>query len=61
MHIQTPIIAMTKADIVREGMRLGVDFSRTVSCYQADAAGPCLRQMRCLPAARRGLYGGRRA
>ena len=39
MHIQTPIIAMTKADIVREGMRLGVDFSRTVSCYQADAAG----------------------
>jgi len=39
MHIQTPIIAMTKADIVREGIRLGVDFSRTVSCYQADAAG----------------------
>ena len=39
MHIQTPILAMTKADIVREGMRLGVDFSRTVSCYQADAAG----------------------
>jgi 7-cyano-7-deazaguanine synthase len=39
MHIQTPIIAMTKADIVREGLRLGVDFSRTVSCYQADAAG----------------------
>ena len=39
MHIQTPIIAMTKADIVREGMRLGVDFSRTVSCDQADAAG----------------------
>ena len=39
MHIQTPIIAMTKADIVREGMRLGVDFSHTVSCYQADAAG----------------------
>jgi len=39
MHIQTPIIAMTKADIVREGIRLGVDFSRTVSCYQADAEG----------------------
>ena len=32
-------IAMSKADIVREGVRLGVDFSRTVSCYQADAEG----------------------
>jgi len=30
---------MSKADIVREGLRLGVDFSRTVSCYQADAQG----------------------
>ncbi len=39
MHIQTPIIAMTKADIVSEGIRLGVDFSRTVSCYQADSEG----------------------
>ena len=39
MHIRTPIIAMSKADIVREGVRLGVDFSRTVSCYQADADG----------------------
>jgi 7-cyano-7-deazaguanine synthase len=39
MRIRTPIIAMSKADIVREGVRLGVDFSRTVSCYQADAEG----------------------
>jgi 7-cyano-7-deazaguanine synthase len=39
MHIETPIIAMTKGDIVREGIRLGVDFSQTVSCYQADADG----------------------
>ena len=39
MHIRTPIIAMSKADIVREGVRLGVDFSRTVSCYQADPDG----------------------
>ena len=30
---------MSKADIAREGDRLGVDFSRTVSCYQADAEG----------------------
>ncbi len=37
--IRTPIIKMSKADIVREGTRLGVDYTMTVSCYQADAAG----------------------
>jgi 7-cyano-7-deazaguanine synthase len=30
---------MSKAQIVREGVRLGVDYSLTVSCYQADAQG----------------------
>jgi len=39
LHIQAPLLRMSKADIVREGMRLGVDFSMTVSCYQADAEG----------------------
>jgi 7-cyano-7-deazaguanine synthase len=39
LRIHAPLIAMSKADIAREGLRLGVDFSRTVSCYQADAAG----------------------
>ena len=37
--IHTPIIDMSKADIVREGTRLGVDYGLTVSCYQADADG----------------------
>ena len=37
--IHTPIIQMSKADIVREGTRLGVDYGLTVSCYQADADG----------------------
>lgn len=37
--IHTPIIQMSKADIVREGVRLGVDYAMTVSCYQADADG----------------------
>lgn len=37
--IHTPIIHMSKADIVREGVRLGVDYAMTVSCYQADADG----------------------
>ena len=37
--IHTPIIQMSKADIVREGTRLGVDYALTVSCYQADTDG----------------------
>lgn len=39
LTIHTPIIHMSKAEIVREGMRLGVDYATTVSCYQADADG----------------------
>ena len=30
---------MTKAAIIREGVRLGVDYSLTLSCYDPDAAG----------------------
>jgi 7-cyano-7-deazaguanine synthase len=38
-QIQAPLIAMSKADIIRAGSALGVDFSATVSCYQADTFG----------------------
>ena len=38
-RIDAPLIEMSKADIIRRGIALGVDFSLTVSCYQADAAG----------------------
>ncbi len=37
--VHTPLIEMSKAQIVAEGTRLGVDFAETVSCYQADAEG----------------------
>lgn len=37
--IHTPIIHMSKADIVTEGTRLGVNYAITVSCYQADSDG----------------------
>jgi 7-cyano-7-deazaguanine synthase len=37
--IQAPLIAMSKMDIIRAGTELGVDFSMTVSCYQAAADG----------------------
>ncbi|MGB5851411.1 MAG: 7-cyano-7-deazaguanine synthase QueC [Rhodanobacter sp.] len=39
IRVHAPLMHMSKADIAREGQRLGVDFSATVSCYRADAAG----------------------
>ena len=39
MTIQTPLIDLTKAEIIRQGESLGVDYSMTVSCYQADREG----------------------
>jgi len=38
-RVHTPLIGWTKAEIIREGTRLGVDYGQTVSCYQADAEG----------------------
>ena len=37
MRIHTPLITMTKAQIIKKGMELGVDFSMTHSCYDPDA------------------------
>ena len=37
--IHAPLIEMSKAEIIQAGLQLGVDFSATVSCYQADAEG----------------------
>jgi 7-cyano-7-deazaguanine synthase len=37
--VHAPLIQMSKADIVRAGTRLGVDYAQTVSCYQADDQG----------------------
>ncbi len=38
-RIHAPLVQMSKADIIREGVRLGVDYGLTVSCYQADSQG----------------------
>ena len=38
-RIVAPLIDMTKAQIVRRGVELGVDYALTVSCYQADDEG----------------------
>jgi len=45
LAVHTPIIALSKADIIRQGITLGVDYALTVSCYQATddglACGKC--------------------
>jgi 7-cyano-7-deazaguanine synthase len=38
-RVHAPLIAMTKAQIIQAGVGFGVDYSMTVSCYQADRAG----------------------
>ena len=39
LRIRTPLIQLSKGDIIRQGRTLGVDYSLTVSCYQADDEG----------------------
>ena len=38
-RVHAPLLELSKAEIIRLGMGLGVDFGKTVSCYQADAQG----------------------
>jgi 7-cyano-7-deazaguanine synthase len=39
LSIQAPLINMTKAEIIQQGLSLGVNYSQTVSCYKADNNG----------------------
>jgi len=39
IRIHAPLLHMTKAEIVLQGVKLGIDYGRTVSCYQADETG----------------------
>ena len=38
-RVHSPLLKMTKAEIIREGVKLGVDYSLTLSCYDPDAEG----------------------
>jgi 7-cyano-7-deazaguanine synthase len=38
-RVHAPLLKMTKAEIIREGTRLGVDYSQTLSCYDPDERG----------------------
>jgi 7-cyano-7-deazaguanine synthase len=39
IRIHAPLIHMTKAEIIKKGLELGVDYSDTISCYDPDASG----------------------
>lgn len=39
LRIRTPLLHLTKAEIIQRGTNLGIDYSLTVSCYQADEEG----------------------
>jgi len=39
LTLHAPLLHLSKAEIIREGVRLGVDYGMTVSCYQADEQG----------------------
>jgi 7-cyano-7-deazaguanine synthase len=47
--IHAPLVEMSKAEIIRTGIRLGVDYSRTTSCYDPDSQGlACARCDSCI-------------
>ena len=49
LRIHTPLIALTKAEIIRKGIELGVDYSLTSSCYDPSPTGtPCGECDSCL-------------
>ncbi|MDX2180144.1 MAG: 7-cyano-7-deazaguanine synthase QueC [Bryobacteraceae bacterium] len=49
LRVHAPLISLTKADIVKLGMSLGVDYSLTTSCYDPDGSGrACGRCDSCL-------------
>lgn len=49
LKIQTPLIHLSKADIIKKGSNLGLDYGLTVSCYDADESGAaCGRCDSCL-------------
>jgi len=39
LTVHAPLLSLSKAEIILQGLALGVDFAQTVSCYQADKLG----------------------
>ena len=55
LKIHTPLIAMSKAQIIAKGIELGVDYGLTSSCYDPSPTGEPCGAMRLLPAAAEGI------
>jgi len=47
-HIHAPLLSMTKAEIIRRGLDLGLDYALTHSCYDPDGRRPCGRCDSCV-------------
>ncbi len=48
INVETPLIHLTKAEIIQLGTELGVDYSKTISCYQANEVGQALSVEECV-------------
>ena len=60
-HVHTPLIAMSKSDIIRRGLELGLDYGLTHSCYDpTPGGGPCGRCDSCVLRAKGFLEAGAR-
>jgi len=55
LRLRAPLLKMGKAEIIRSGTKLGVDYSHTVSCYQADDKGRACGECEACDLRRRGF------
>ena len=60
LAIKAPLLHMSKAEIIRQGLTLGLDYGLTHSCYDPDPSGAPCRPLRQLPLARPRICRGRR-
>ncbi len=57
LHIHTPLMRLSKAEIVQRGSALGIDYGLTVSCYKADKVGRACGQCEACRLRREGFVG----
>ena len=60
LTILAPLLELTKADIIRRGLALGVDYGLTLSCYDPGAGRTAVRPLRQLPVTSTGFLRSRR-
>lgn len=57
IYIKVPLMHLSKSEIIKRGTELGIDYSETVSCYQADAQGRACGQCDSCRLRRQGFIG----